>query len=341
MVTNKKELFQLIKENIFPDIDVEKVLEMTPEAYNTFLLEQLERLFSGTWMARNAPAWLSDLFFTAHKGRKMNKKTKLILLAEEAEETDDSNPCLDLFYQELAGLCHDLALHYPFNPQLLGIHTLNQDFLYKNKSLREWIESTPYQHVAVQMAWIMRNEALNEVTYFYQPAQDYLAEIYTSETGLLQQPYDLGSRQINPDLFIKTIMSHLKTLDEHVTEGKAMGYCMEEIILHDELLGFLDDGFLDWMTELVHELYQTMQQAYEQMDLTGFNPELPLREQKKKVLDNIQSMMTAVFDKAREQKETHELGNWVEDSSLEKNYLADHMLMKVYGVYNTQHFPNI
>lgn len=327
-------LFQLIKQSLFPDINVEAVLDMTQEEQNTFLLEQLERLFSGTWIQRDAPLWLSDLFWTAAEGRKVSPDHYNPFLDPVARmQMTDEERLLCSFYVTLAGLCHDLALHYPFDPLLLGIENANEDFLYSNEPLRGWFEITPFVHVAAHMAWIMRNATLRVVTDYYQPAQDYLAEIRLPELGILN-PNDLKKGRITPQDFSQAVLKRLKTLDDHVQEGARLGYCDEEIILHDELVGRVTDYYVEWMPDLVHELYHTLQKNYEELDFSDLNPDLPLRKQPLSVSKKVEQLTRIFINKVREWREKHELRGWFEDDSLEFGYLIDHVQFKVYGRFN-------
>ena len=334
-IQTTEEMFQVIKEYLFPDVDVKQVVTMTEEAQQTFLLEHLNRLFSPENIKR-IPAWYSDLFWTADEGRRPMSGQEdwlnpLIDPAARMQMTPDEQ-LLCSFYVTLAGLCHDLYLHFPFDPMLLGIET-DEDFVYSNQPLVKWVEQTPYRNIAAEIAATMLKVTLNTVTDYYQPAQDYLSEIRSKDFGTVRIN-SLHYGEVSSEEFTQAVMQALKTLEDHLNRGYEMGLCTEEIILHDEMVGKLRPGFVEWLPELVHELYQTLQEEYKKLDLSDFDASKPFHKQKGSVRRALAAYEETIIDKIHELQEKHELEGWFEDDSLAFSYLMEHAHMKLYGIFD-------
>ena len=98
--------------------------------------------------------YLSDDFWTADEGRKpMYEDSPIMTLAGQQTLTDREMRRLRLIL-EIAGLCHDLALHFTFDLEdafgIKNTHPLGYNiFDVSNKQLVEWLNTTEYEQIAM------------------------------------------------------------------------------------------------------------------------------------------------------------------------------------------------
>ncbi len=110
------------------------------------------------------------------------------------------------------------------------------DFTLDNEALREWLVSTPLQHIAAHTACIVRQQELNKVSDYYDAAQDFYADNWHE-----WDDYKAGT--LTARGFIEALIEHVEEVNRHVAEGKKLGLTMEQIILHDSMWGLLPSRF--------------------------------------------------------------------------------------------------
>jgi hypothetical protein len=212
--------------------------------------------------------------------------------------------CLRLIV-EVAGLCHDLGLHFKFD--LKEVFGIRGNFWVSNKRLVEWLTTTEYEHIAMHVAYTLRKRAINVYIHdHYQPAQDALAELFSSEYGELVR--DPNWTKIPPRGYVKTIIDELLRIERHWQRGRRLKLNPQVVILHDEIYGFVPRQFDKGVLEAAQILYDYME-----------------KEVKGKLVDNnTEGVLKRFAEKVREVREQHFAKGWLRDESLEFAYLMAH-----------------
>jgi len=326
-----REILALIERKYFRGAGLDKASRTEGDERRAYRLEQVERLLT----KKNAGAlwamYLSDEFWTADEGRNpMYEDDLLMTLAGQQMLTDREMSRLRLII-EIAGLCHDLALHFTFDlKEAFGIK--KDDFWVSNKQLVEWLTTTEYEHVAMHTAYIMKKHATSVYAYgHYQPAQDELAELYSMEYHELIR--DPDRTKIPPRGYVKTIIDAIQQIERHWQRGRRLKLRPDLVMLHDEIYGVVprqfDKGVLaaaqalyDYMDK---ELYGRLTQIERSYNVFSWN-ELP--EAGKRASNEV---LGRFAEKVREVRAEYLAEGWVTDDSLSFSYLMDHAQRCGYG----------
>lgn len=308
-----------IEEDFFKGVNLSEVSNLEGDERRNFRLSQLERLLTEKHGSSPLAIWLSDMFLTADEGRKLPEKPNpLMSLKEQQALTDEEMACLRLIL-EVAGLCHDLSLHFTFD--LKEAFGVKNDFWVSNKQLVEWLTTTKYERIAMHMAYILKKHATGVYAYgHYQPAQDELAELYSMEYHELVR--DPDRTKIPPQGYVKTIIDEMLRIERHWQRGLKLKLRPDLIILHDEIYGVVPRQFDKGVLQAAQALYDYMdKEVYGR--LTGnddFAPEL----------------MKRFAEKVREVRDQYLAEGWVADNSLEFAYLMAHAQNCGYGIWREE-----
>ena len=306
-IKTAREMLAQIEEDFFKGIDLAGACLLEGEERRAFRLAQVERLLTEKHGASPLAMWLSDMFWTADEGRKLPEKPNpLTSLQEQQTLTDEEMARLRLIL-EIAGLCHDLSLHFTFD--LKEAFGVKNDFWVSNKQLVEWLTTTTYERIAMHTAFTMKKHAINVYEYgHYLPAQDELAELYSSEYRELVR--DPQRTKIPPRDYVKTIIDALQQIERHWQRGRRLKLQPDLIILHDEIYGVVPRQFDKGVLEAAKALYFYMENdVYGRM--TGNNPFAP-------------EVLKLFAQKVREVRSKYLAEGWLTDDSLAFSYLMDH-----------------
>ena len=125
-----REMLAQIEDVFFKGVNLAETSVLESEERRTFVLSQVERLLTEESGQSPLAMWLSDQFWTADEGRlPINKPNPLLSQRERQTLTDEELVRLQLI-QEIAGLCHDISLHYTFDLMTL-VSTLDERFAIK------------------------------------------------------------------------------------------------------------------------------------------------------------------------------------------------------------------
>ena len=153
-----REMLAQIEEDFFKGVNLSEVSNLEGDERRNFRLSQLERLLTEKHGSSPLAIWLSDMFWTADEGRKLPEKPNpLTSLQEQQTLTDEEMARLRLIL-EIAGLCHDLSLHFTFD--LKEAFGVKNDFWVSNKQLVEWLSTTTYERIAMHTAFTMKKRAI-------------------------------------------------------------------------------------------------------------------------------------------------------------------------------------
>ncbi len=307
-IKTARERLAYIEKKFFKGAGLAKACLLEGEERRAYVLSQVERLLSTKYNSSSLGMWLSDEFWTADKGRMpMDETDPLLSLKEQQTMTSKEMDCLRLIV-EVAGLCHDLGLHLPFD--LKETFGIRGKFWVSNKRLVEWLTTTPYERIAMHVAYTLRKRAINVyIRDHYQPAQDALAELFSSEYGELVRDPDWT--KIPPRGYVKTIIDELLRIERHWQRGRRLKLNPQVVILHDEIYGLVPLQFDKGVLEAAQKLYDYME-----------------REVKDRLKDADEDTISEVLgrfaEKVREVREHHFAKDWLRDESLGFAYLMAH-----------------
>ena len=220
---------------------------------------------------------------------------------------------------EIAGLCHDLSLHFLFD--LKEAFGVKNNWWVSNKQLVEWLSTTEYEQIAMHTAYILKKHATSVYAYgHYQPAQDAIAELFSSEyQELIREP---NYTKMPSRSYVKTIVDELLRIERHWQRGRRLKLRPDLIILHDEIYGVVPLRFDKGVLQAAQALYDYMdKEVYGRM--TGDNPFAP--EVMKRFAEKVREVRSAYFAKG-----------WLTDDSLEFAYLIAHAQNCGYGIWREE-----
>ena len=317
-VKTASEILAQIEKECFKGVNLKKACGLKDEERRTFRLAQVNRLLVKPEYAM----WLSDSFWTADEGRNVMYEDEPLTSPQGLKTlTKEEKERLKLI-MEIAGLCHDLSLHFTFN--LKEAFGIRNNFWVTNKQLVEWLLTTEYEHVAMHTAYIMKKFAINVYAdTFYQPAQDAMAELYSSEyhesVGYPQRT-EIPSRA-----YVKIILDELMRIERHWKRGRRLKLNPEAVMLHDEIYGFVPPKFDKGIIAAAQELYDYMDKEVKgRLMLEEYNPDDPWSEQPESVKRATSEVLGHFADKVREVRDRDFGKGWIADYSLEFNYLLAH-----------------
>lgn len=317
-ITAKEALAQ-IERRFFRGTGLAKASKLEGDERRAFMLAQVERLLTEKHGASPLAMWLSDMFWTADEGRKLPEKPNpLMSLQEQQTMTDEEMARLRLIL-DVAGLCHDLSLHFTFD--LKEAFGMKNHFWVSNKQLVEWLTTTAYERIAMHTAYIMKKHAISVYEgLHYQPAQDELAELYSMEYHELVR--DPDRTKIPPRGYVKTIIDAIQQIERHWQRGRRLKLRPDLVMLHDEIYGVVPRQFDKVVLAAAQALYDYMdREVYGRM--TGDNPLAP-------------EVMKLFAQKVREVRSAYLAEGWVADDSLEFAYLMAHAQNCGYGIWREE-----
>ena len=218
-ILTARETLAQIEKGYFKGANLMAASRFEGEKRRSFMLSQVERLLTEKQGGVSMAIWLSDTFWTADEGRVLPKTpTPLLSLKEQQTLTDEEMSRLRLIL-EVAGLCHDVSLHFTFDlKEAFGIR--KDDFWVSNKQLVEWLTTTEYEQIAMHTAYTMKKFAIGVYEgLHYLPAQDELAELFSLEYNeLVRQPNNtkMPPRAYVPRQFDKGVLEAAQALFDYM-----------------------------------------------------------------------------------------------------------------------------
>ena len=325
-----REILALIEKKYFRGAGLDKARRLEGEERRAYKLAQVEQLLTKKGAGGPWAVYLSDDFWTADEGRKpMYEDSPLMTLAGQQTLTDRERSRLKLI-MEIAGLCHDLSLHFTFDlTDAFGIKNDNMygfsDFSVSNKHLVEWLTTTEYEKIAMHTAYIVKKCAISVYEYgHYQPAQDEMAELYSMEYGELVR--DPESTRIPPRDYVKTILDALLQIGRHWNRGRRLKLRPDLVMLHDEIYGVVPRKFDKGVLKAAQELYDYMDtELHGRLVLRDHNNKVIMWQDQPELMERVTAEVLNRFAaKVREVRDRYLPEGWIEDGSLEFSYLMAH-----------------
>ena len=318
-IKTAKELLSQIEKKFFKGAGLSKASKLEGDERRTFVLSQVDRLLADIRGASPMAMFLSDWFWTADAGRMpMYDDDSLLAQTKQQTLTDREMGRLRLIL-DIAGLCHDLSLHFPFD--LKAAFGIKNNFWVSNKQLVEWLTSTENEHIAMHTAYIMKKHAINVYADgHYQPAQDEMAELFSTEHHeLVQEPQRTG---IPPRDYVKIIIDELLRIERHWQRGRKLKLRPDLVMLHDEIYGVVPNRFDKGVLQAAQTLYDYMdKEVYGRMSENS---------------PQASEVMKRFAQKVREVRSKYLAEGWLTDDSLAFAYLMAHGQNCGYGVWREE-----
>ena len=329
-IKTAKEMLARIEEDFFRGVDLKGASLLEGDERRIFKLLQVERLLSEKHGSSPLAMWLSDMFWTADEGRMLPEKPNpLTSLQEQQTLTDEEMARLRLILN-VAGLCHDLSLHFTFD--LKEAFGLKNDWWVSNKQLVEWLTTTAYERISMHTAYIMKKFAIGVYEYsHYQPAQDELAELYSMEYHELVR--DPDRTKIPPRGYVKTIIDAIQQIERHWQRGRRLKLRPDLVMLHDEIYGVVPRQFDKGVLAAAQALYDYMdKELCGRLVLKDYNYNASSwSDQPESVRRTTTEVLNRFAEKVREVRAEYLAEGWVTDDSLSFSYLMAHAQRCGYG----------
>lgn len=326
----------MIEKTFFKRVGLRRACSLKGEARREYMLAQVDRLLADRRAGCPMAMHLSDRFWTADEGREQSPDPNPLLTPEGQQTLTDKEMERLRLIVEIAGLCHDLTLYYKFNTKdAFGIR--KNDLWVSNKGLVEWLTTTEYEHVAMYTAYTMRRFAIDVYAYaHYLPAQDHLAEIFSSEYGALVREPD--NTPIPSRAYVDIILNALREIERHERRGKRLKLRSDLLKLHDEIYGVIPRRFDKDVLQAAQALFDYMDEhiygRLSMIDRRYNNPSWDdLPDEGKRAAFEVLNQFAA---KLREVREEYLAEGWIEDESLEFYYLIDHAQRCGYGFWRDE-----
>ena len=315
-----REILALIEKKYFRGAGLDKASRLEGDERRAYRLAQVERLLTKKGAGGPWAIYLSDEFWKADEGRKpMYEDDPLMTMAGQQTLTDEEIARLRLIL-EIAGLCHDLSLHFTFDlKEAFGFR--KNDFWVSNKQLVEWLTTTEYEHVAMHTAYIMKKHAISVYELgHYLPAQDEMAELY-SEKYRQRLGYP-DNTEIPPRDYVNTIVDSLAQIERHWQRGRKLKLRPDLVILHDEIYGVVPRQFDKVVLAAAQELFDYMdRELYGRFVTKDYKP---WDEQPESFKQFVSEALDRFADKVREMRSKYLAKGWIADGSLAFAYLMEH-----------------
>ena len=331
-IKTASEVLELIEKSLFKDVDLMTASLLKGDERKALILSQVDRLLidknGDTLMAM----WLSDMFWTADNGRYINEQSPLMTKEGLQTLTKEQKSKLKLI-QSIAGLCHDLSLHFMFD--LKEAFGIRNNFQVSNKQLIEWLTTTEYEQIAMHTAYTLKKYAIEEYEgECYQPAQDGLAELFSREyCELIRTP---NNTKIPSRAYVKTILDEMLRIERHWLQGRRRKLNPEVIKIHDEMYGFVPLRFSSNVQKAAQELFDYMEKNVKGRLVMKVSSNASWSEQPESVKRNRAEVLGKFADKIREIRTKHLAANWLNDDSLEFSYLMAHAEWYGLGLWNKE-----
>lgn len=306
-IKTARERLAYIEKTFFKGAGLAKASLLEGEERRSYVLSQVDRLLTEKHGYELKAGFLSDMFWTADEGRNpFDKPNPLATLAGQQTLTEKEMDRLRLIV-EVADLCHDLILHFKFD--LKEAFGIKNNYWVSNKKLVEWLTTTEYEHIAMHVVYTMKKNAINMYEEgHYQPAQDALARLFSSDRKLIWHP---TNTELSPHDYVRTILDEMLRIERHWQRGRRLKLDPEVVILHDEIYGFVPRQFDKVVLKVAQALFDYMdKEVYGKL--------------KKSNNDTTAEVLGRFIDKVCEVRDQNLAKGWLTNDSLAFGYLVAH-----------------
>ena len=242
------QMHELLKRNVFSDIDLERIASMDADQRRELKLSQIDKML-GKLPCADALGWYISKFVDDDNQRRTDNP----LYDEE------DNP-LVAWYLDVFELSSNLYSHEVFSLDLLvpglEMNTANQrqQFTIDNQPLMDWLQQTPYRRVAAMVARIMMQVEYDKVIGHNDAVQDYYAE--HCSTGDFD-PQD----EKKADTFTNDAIEALTEMKRHAEQGHQLGLSDEQIRVVDMLWSWVPHDYPEDYVATAKEVIEVVDRA--------------------------------------------------------------------------------
>ena len=242
------QMHEMLKRNVFSDIDLERIASMDADQRRELKLSQIDKML-GKLPCADALGWYISKFVDDDNQRRTDNP----LYDEE------DNP-LVAWYLDVFELSSNLYSHEVFSLDLLvpglEMNTANQrqQFTIDNQPLMDWLQQTPYRRVAAMVARIMMQVEYDKVIGHNDAVQDYYAE--HCSTGDFD-PQD----EKKADTFTNDAIEALTEMKRHAEQGHQLGLSDEQIRVVDMLWSWVPHDYPEDYVATAKEVIEVVDRA--------------------------------------------------------------------------------
>ena len=241
-------MHDLLKRNVFMDIDLSKVEEMSDDERRKFTVAVADELF-GQREYGDSMHWFIGKF------------------VDDEDTLNESNPLIDedsalcTWYIDLAYFGFDLTNHTTINLDTIEPGLAQHpdepelDYTIDNPKLMEWLRTTPYRRIAVMIARIMLDREYKRIVANFDAVQDYYAENCSTDTDEnLKQPEMC-------DKYINDVLHCIETVKDHQQRGRELGLSDDEMRVVDALWGWMPHDYDEDYVAAAREICQAADES--------------------------------------------------------------------------------
>ena len=244
-------MHDLLKRNVFSDIDLERVASMDADQRRELKLSQIDKML-GMAPYADVLIWYISKFIDVDDDD-IHRRTDNPLYDEE-------DTPLVAWYLEVAELSYALYFRTVFCLDMLApglqmdTDDLRQQFTIDNQRLIDWLQQTPYRRVAALVFRIVLKLEFDKVEGHNDAVQDYFAE--NCSTG------DIDTQDIdNADKFINDAIEVLTEMKQHAERGRQLGLSDEQMRVVDLLWSWVPHDYQEDYVATAKEVIEVVDRA--------------------------------------------------------------------------------
>jgi len=248
------QMHELLKRNVFSDIELERVPSMDADQRRELKLSQIDKML-GMAPYADVLIWYISKFVDVDDDADDDNHRR----ADNPLYDEEDTP-LVAWYLEVVELGYALYFRRVFNLDMLalGLQTntddLQQQFTIDNQLLMDWLQQTPYRRVAALVFRIVLKLEFDKVVGHNDAVQDYYAE--NCSTG------DFDPQDVNDaDTFINDAIEALTEMKQHAERGRQLGLSDEQMRVVDLLWSWVPHDYLEDYVAAAKEVIEVVDRA--------------------------------------------------------------------------------
>jgi hypothetical protein len=242
------QMHELLKRNVFSDIDLERVASMDADQRRELKLSQIDKML-GMGPYADVLGWYISKFVDDDYERRADNPLY-----------DEEDTPLVAWYLEVLELSYDLYFHKVFCLDLLapGLQTdttdQQQQFVIENQQLVDWLQQTPYRRVAAMVANIIMRLEFDKVYRHNDAVQDYYAENCSTA--------DIDTQDVNAaDTYINNAIEAIIEMRHHAEKGRQLGLSDEQMRVVDLLWSWVPHDYPEDYVAAAKEVIEVVDRA--------------------------------------------------------------------------------
>ena len=248
------QMHELLKRNVFSDIELERVPSMDADQRRELKLSQIDKML-GMAPYADVLIWYISKFVDVDDDADDDNHRR----ADNPLYDEEDTP-LVTWYLEVVELGYALYFRRVFNLDMLalGLQTntndFRQQFTIDNQQLVDWFQQTPYRRVAAMVARIIMRIEIDKVVGHNDAVQDYYAENCSSA--------EIDTQDVNEaDAFTNKAIEVLTEMKHHAEQGRQLGLNDEQIRVVDMLWSWVPHDYPEDYVATAKEVIEVVDRA--------------------------------------------------------------------------------